>query len=197
MGNWKAAFVCALIAFILVLVTLFGAWFSVSGESEAMGVTSKVSVDMGLRDMTMTTETMGVEATDTTSYSDMSESSFIDVFNLTQILVILALVFTLLMFVFALLVGMGKTSSKIGVIFGALALIFVLITFVYFMVATPAAMEEDSSWWVLDPRHQLTLLRRTQKHLHRRCTSHLRPRLRHPQLRHRLNHLLRSGQQGP
>lgn len=144
MGNWKAAFGCALIAFILVLVTLFGAWFSMSGEGEAVGVTAKVSVDMGLRDMTVTTETMGVEATDTTSYSDVSESSFVDVFNLTQILVILALVFTLLMFVFALLVGMGKMSSKIGVIFGALALIFVLITFVYFMVATPAAMEEDS-----------------------------------------------------
>jgi lysylphosphatidylglycerol synthetase-like protein (DUF2156 family) len=143
MGNWKAGFVCALIAFILVLITLFGAWFSLSGEGETMGQTAKYSVDMGLRDMTMTAEIMGVETKDTISYSDV-EGGAPDVFNLTQILVILALIFTLLMFVFALLVGIGKVSGKIGMIFGALALVFVLITFVYFMVALPAEMEDDS-----------------------------------------------------
>ena len=99
---------------------------------------------MGLRDMSMTAESMGFEISNTTSYSDLPDSAFIDVFSLTQILVILALVFTLLMFVFALLIGLGKVSGKVGIVFGALALVFVLIAFVYFMVALPTAMEEDS-----------------------------------------------------
>jgi len=140
MGNWKAAFGCALIAFILVVITLFGTWYSFGGEGSGMSV----SVDMGLRDMSMTAESQGVEMSNTTSYSDLPDSALIDVFNLTQILVILALAFTLLMFVFALLVGLGKVSGKIGIVFGALALAFVLIAFIYFMVALPASMEETS-----------------------------------------------------
>jgi len=133
-----------LVSFILVLITLFGAWYSLGGETESAGISAKVSVDMGLRDMSMTAETMGFEISNTTSYSDLPDSAFIDVFNLTQILVILAMLFTLMMFVFALLVGRGKMSSKIGIIFGVLATVFILITFVYFMVALPVAMEEDS-----------------------------------------------------
>lgn len=143
MGNWKGAFGCALIAFILVLVTLFGAWFSMSMEGESGGYTVKGSVDMGLRDMTMTAEAMGMEITNTTSYSDMGDSEFIDVFNLTQIFVILAIIFTLLFFIFALMVGMGKVGSKIGMILGVLAIVFILISFLYFMVALPSTMEED------------------------------------------------------
>lgn len=146
MGNWKAAFGCALISFILVLITLFGTWYNISGEAETAGISGEVNMDMGLRDMTMSMEAMGFEITNTTSYSDsdFSDLAFVDVFNLTQILVILAMIFALLMFVFALLVGMGKMSSKIGIIFGVLAMVFILIAFIYFMVALPGAMEDDS-----------------------------------------------------
>jgi hypothetical protein len=136
----KIGLVCGLIAFVLVIICFMGTWYTMHIEGSAGGLTVETDANFGLSEVTA--EVLGVSTS--MAYADQPDSDAWGVFSTTQILTILALVFTLLMFIFGLLVAMGKVSGKIGGIVGVLAVVFTLLAFVYFMAALPPTMEEEA-----------------------------------------------------
>lgn len=147
--GWKSGFVLGLIAFVLVLVCLFGAWFTVHMEGSAMGTTMEVDVAYGLGGAYVDMEMMGMNMGMGMSYSELPPSSEVDemiaVFTTTQLLVIPAVIFTLLFFIFAIMIGLGKMGGGIAVVLGVLGMIFTLIAFIYFMVAIPPTMAQQTT----------------------------------------------------
>ena len=144
MGNWKLGFVCAAGAFALILAALFGQWYDVSGEETYDGAYSASwEMDFGLREFSYFLDVHGeTEEDETIAYSDYDPEDWeaVDAFGTTQILVVLAIIFALLLVISALLIGMGRVRYKTGVAIGVLAVFFALLTLAYSSAVFPNAL---------------------------------------------------------
>jgi hypothetical protein len=104
----------AIAAFVLTILCLFGAWLNVHGSGTVTGQQMGIDMDYGLREVNARSTVSGFSVRVSMDYSEVpgtSESSFVEVLNWTQALVLLALLFTLLMVLFTFLVGLGKVKD--------------------------------------------------------------------------------------
>lgn len=150
-GNWKASLLCAIIASSLVFVSLFGSWYNISAaydtsEGEPIG---ESDTNLALRQFTYYWEWQGVTRENwTISYSDLTQDEdweIVDVFGLTQILTILALLLIPLMVASTLVIARRKIGNRIGIIIAVLALIFTIASPAYFAIAFPSALEGEAT----------------------------------------------------
>ncbi|UCD91931.1 MAG: hypothetical protein JSV43_06775 [Methanobacteriota archaeon] len=146
--RWKGGFVLGLIAFVLVVICLFGPWFSVHMSGSMMGINIDADAGYGLGGITVDMNYMGMDASVYMSYSEVSSTGgddMIGVFTITQFFVIPALIFTLLFFIFAIAVGLGKMGNGIAVVLGVLGIIFTLMAFIYFAAAIPSTLAQQTT----------------------------------------------------
>jgi hypothetical protein len=132
--------ILGLVAFFLVTFSLFGIWFTYQVVMTAEGESSTRTVDFGLTEGTVRTEGETV----TTSYTDLPRRDVWEVYYMTQFLGLLSMMAVFLFLISSILVGVGKVSGRIDVIFGLLASLFIFVTLSYFVVALPPAYGEYS-----------------------------------------------------
>lgn len=130
--------ILAIVAIVLLLLTFVTPLYRYSAEMEMWGETFGGSADFyyteGRTDFDGETETE--------EYDDDSEMK--SVFNLTMILVIIAVIGSILGMIGALMVGMGKIDNKIGAGLAVIGILFAFIAPMYLMVSLPGAFDEDN-----------------------------------------------------
>lgn len=135
---------CALIAFILILISLFGIWFSARGKSYESGfeelTTSEWTINMGLTEYEIDhTDRSGSRWYEKLAYADQTNDPkakvVLDVAIITVALLAVALVFILAMLILTFLYGLNKANRKTGLVAGVLGTIFTMAGFVFFAIA--------------------------------------------------------------
>jgi hypothetical protein len=141
--------VFAVLGLVLVGISLAMPWYSnnyeISGGEFGSGKT-EASLTFSGADIKTEMTIMGasISATNHTAWSDMKNSDKVHgVFQLTMIMVIVALVMLILLLVGGVMLMKGPEKKMLAVIFGALAFVFALIGPVMFMAMLPGAMKED------------------------------------------------------
>jgi hypothetical protein len=144
-------FILALLAFILVLVSMFLPWYSNVGTTSA----NNMSMSMGLHyyfdhieftiDMP---EGIGFNisgASENVPYDspEVEDMNFVKVFGITQILAIVAVITTLIGFIGAIMVAAEKMKPGVGAVLLSLAFLMCLLAPIFLMVSLPNAFVED------------------------------------------------------
>ncbi len=134
--------VMAIIAVILIGISLIMPWYGINAKTEAMGQSAEVNMDFYLDHAGMKNPLTGEY--ETHSYSEGNTTSNMkNVFQTTQMLDIVGLVLVLVGFIGAIMLAMGKMKKNIAVILVLLGFIFALIAPMYLMTALPPAMKDD------------------------------------------------------
>lgn len=159
-ANWMVGMECALIAFILILISLSGTWFTYKREIYERSVedafVAEWTLDMGLTEF----EWVVVDDLESTwheayVYAELTDdskvSSLHDVSTTIQALLILALAFIIAMFIMAFLIGQGRIERKRGIVPGAFAIILTIVALAYFAIAFSSVMERRAVQAPLPP----------------------------------------------
>lgn len=141
--------VLSLIVVVLLGVALVGPWYSMKMEGTVMDVEMEVKADATLTEMKA--EGMGVTTTKKWSDEDAPENQA-KLYTNVYYIAIVTLVIAIISLICLILSGIGKLGIKIaGIKIGAILLlitmIFAIVAPVYFAVAVPGAMHEDSATW--------------------------------------------------
>ena len=135
--------VMAIIAVILIGISLVMPWYVVSAKTEGMGQSAESNMDFYLDHAGMKNPLTGEY--ETHSYSeDNTTSNVKNTFQTTQMLDIVGLVLVLVGFIGALMLAMGKMKKNIAIILVLLGFIFALIAPMYLMTSLPPAIKADS-----------------------------------------------------
>ncbi len=152
-GNWMIGVECSLIAFILVLISLPGTWFSYQGTSYLGSIVSDLSedwhYDFRLAEYDVFhTDRWGSKWYDTREYSEAIYDNRVmvldDIGLITLALLVLALMFIMATFILAFLVGLGRIDRRKAAFAGTLAIFFTILGLAYFSIAFTSVMESDS-----------------------------------------------------
>ncbi len=135
--------VMAIIAVILIGISLAMPWYGINSKTEAMGQSAEYNIDFYLDHVGAKNPMTGEY--ETHSYSESNATSNIkNTFQTTQILDIVGLVLVLVGFIGALMLAMGKMKKNIAIILVLLGFIFALIAPMYLMTSLPPAIKADS-----------------------------------------------------
>jgi ABC-type multidrug transport system fused ATPase/permease subunit len=155
MKKGMIAFIGMIIGLVLLLLALFGPWYTVGVNGSYMGVSMDYSMNFFLTKMDMQGTAMGQSMTRSMSYADARESgqltgvntdSFAVIDNimyLTIIAILCAIIAVIGMLFF--IMKNSKTMRLLGVVFSFLTFLFALIAPLYFM--TTAFISENSGFW--------------------------------------------------
>jgi hypothetical protein len=135
--------VFAILSVIFMGISLGMPWYSHTAKSEAMGISFETEQLYKFEGIEM--ENPLTDEVETVSWDDEdlgNTTNTKNVYQTTQILVILGLVMGILLLIGGILAFAGK-GKKLAVLFGLLAFLFCLLAPVLFMFMHPGAVDED------------------------------------------------------
>jgi hypothetical protein len=149
-----------IIVTIVLVISLSMPWYNIHGDVEgemrgssygtpiSIDVEMEFDLDMYLQEQEMKSDTEASSLGETYSESDSDTDDYDDedvesVMNTIFYLTIISIILIIIAIITAGLAAFGVISTRIGFVMVVIAMIFVLITLVYFPIGVPSALKES------------------------------------------------------